>query len=144
MGGPNIKADTKIEYDYVFDSTRRSVYLPVFRNTLPQVFATFDFADPNIQGGKRTASTIAPQALLLMNQPFVINQMRLAADRLLADETIEPEERVDYCYLQVLGREPSPRERMLAERFLGPTPTKQDFSLFYQTLIQSLDFRYAK
>lgn len=144
MGGPNIKADTKIEYDYVFDSPRRSVYLPVFRNTLPQVFATFDFADPNIQGGKRTASTIAPQALLLMNQPFVINQMRLAAERLLADETIEPEERVDYCYLQVLGREPSPRERMLAERFLGPTPTKQDFSLFYQTLIQSLDFRYAK
>lgn len=144
LGGPNIKPNTKIEYDYVFDSTRRSVYLPVFRNTLPQVFATFDFADPNIQGGKRTASTIAPQALLLMNQPFVIDQTRLAAERLLSDKSIEPDQRILYCYLQVLGRKPSTREQTLAENFLGASPTKLDLSLFYQTLIQSLDFRYAK
>ena len=32
VGGPNITAGTKSEYGYEFKSTRRSVYLPVFRN----------------------------------------------------------------------------------------------------------------
>ena len=50
-GGANMKEGTKIEYGYQFTSTRRSVYLPVFRNTLPQLFEVFDFADPNIQVG---------------------------------------------------------------------------------------------
>lgn len=144
MGGANIKDGTKIEYDYVFDSTRRSVYLPVFRNTLPEIFATFDFADPNIQGGKRTTSTIAPQALLLMNNRDVVQQTRQAAARLLADNDISPEMRIDQAYLQVLGRKPTDRERYLAEDFLGPVDDAGRWSLLYQTLFQSLDFRYVR
>ena len=50
---------------------------------LPQIFEVFDFADPNIQRGSRTSSTIAPQALLLMNHPMVIEQTNSAAKRLI-------------------------------------------------------------
>ena len=144
LGGANIKPDTKIEYDYVFDSTRRSVYLPVFRNTLPPIFATFDFADPNIQGGKRTTSTIAPQALLLMNHPFVIEQSRRAAKKMLDDQAIETAGRIDHCYRQVLAREPSEAERQLAVSFLGEANDEARWALLYQTLFQSLDFRYIQ
>ena len=144
IGGANIKEGTKIEYDYVFDSSRRSVYLPVFRNTLPEIFAAFDFADPNIQGGKRTTSTIAPQALLLMNQPFVIKQTKQAATRLLSEDTKELDARIEHCYQQVLGRLPSNNERQLAVRFVAEDRDGDRWSLLYQTLFQSLDFRYVK
>ncbi len=149
MGGSNIKSGTKIEYDYVFDSRRRSVYLPVFRNTLPQLFATFDFADPNIQGGRRTSSTIAPQALLLMNDPFVIEQTRSASQSLLeCDEINEAlpsmlDRRIEHCYLQVIGRLPSENERELAAQFLVDDQNGDRYALLYQTLFQSLKFRYV-
>ena len=145
IGGPNIKNGTKIEYEYVFDSNRRSVYLPVFRNTLPQLFAAFDFADPNIQGGKRTISTIAPQALLLMNSPFVVEQTREAAERLLTDNKSDTMSKIERAYLQVLGRQPAEREFELAIHFIGDAGTDVErWSLLYQTLFQSLDFRYAR
>jgi hypothetical protein len=162
VGGPNIKPGTTIEYDYDFDSLRRSVYLPVFRNTLPPILGAFDFADPNIQGGKRTTSTIAPQALLLMNHPLVIQQTRAAARQLLRQTAGEEDDtRIDRAYWQVVGRPPSARERQLVQDFLHrgmpaetsdshPPPSSDDFdramrlwSLLYQTLLQSVDFRFV-
>ncbi len=104
FGGPTIKPGTTIEYGYQFDTLRRSVYLPVFRNTLPQIFEVFDFADPNIQRGQRNASTIASQALWMMNHPSVGKQSQQAAARLLEMPHATDEHRIDYAYMQVLGR----------------------------------------
>jgi len=56
----------------VRDRKRRSgLLLPVFPPTTAGDFEVFDFADPNIQRGSRTTSTIASQALLMMNHPMV-------------------------------------------------------------------------
>ena len=44
----------------------------MFRNALPEIFEVFDFADPSMVTGRRNVSTVAPQALFLMNHPFVI------------------------------------------------------------------------
>ena len=54
---------------------RRSVYAPVFRNALPEIFEAFDFADPSSVVGKRNASTVAPQALFVLNHPFPRQQV---------------------------------------------------------------------
>ncbi len=142
VGGSNIKSGTKSEYGYQFESTRRSVYLPVFRNALPEIFETFDFADPNIQNGRRTSSTIAPQALLLLNNPFVINSAEAAAKTLLKRSELTTQERIDMAYLQVLGRKPTARELDLTRKFIGPEDELNRWQMFYQTLFQSLDFRY--
>ena len=147
QGGANIKPGTKIEYNYAFDSTRRSIYVPVFRNTLPSLFATFDFADPNIQVGKRMSSTIAPQALLLMNDPFVLEQFKAAGLHMSKQEN-DVETRVNLCFRQVLSRRPSDSELRMALAFLNDDLKKegepQRWALLYQTLFQSVDFRYAK
>ena len=144
IGGPNIAKGTKSEYGYEFNSTRRSVYLPVFRNELPQIFAAFDFADPNTQIGSRTSSTTAPQALLLMNHPLVMNQSAAAAERLLSREELTSLQRIHRVYEQVLGRLPNEREADLAARFVGDSSSADRWGLFYQTLFQSLDFRYLQ
>ncbi|MBJ44415.1 MAG: hypothetical protein CMJ80_14275 [Planctomycetaceae bacterium] len=146
IGGTHIKPGTKIEYGYTFDSTRRSIYLPVFRNTLPEIFAVFDFSDPNIQNGRRTQSTIAPQSLLLMNHPFVIVQSRLAAERAAAvthDGTArQREQRIERAFRETLGRRPTPQEAVHAANFLNDSDDLHRWGLLYQTLVQSIDFRY--
>ena len=50
---------------------RRSVYLPVIRSGLYDVFQAFDFADPSASNGKRIPTTVAPQALFMMNDQVV-------------------------------------------------------------------------
>lgn len=142
-GGPDIEPGTKSEYGYEFGgSTRRSVYLPVFRNNLPEIFEVFDFADPNTAAGSRGDSTIAPQALLLMNNPFVIERSRVAAQRLL-DGDLEDAARIRHVYLSVLGRQPTAGQVAAARQFLesGGSSTER-WAMLYQTLFQSLDFRY--
>jgi hypothetical protein len=145
-GGAHIKPGTKSEYGYQFVSTRRSVYLPVFRNTLPEIFEVFDFADPNIQRGQRTSSTIASQALLMMNHPLVIEQSQRAAENLLARSESSDVERIGQAYLEVLGREPSEKESAVALELAGragenePDPVR--WSMLYQVLFQCLEFRY--
>ncbi len=155
-GGSNIQPGTKSEYGYVFQSKRRSVYVPVFRNTLPELFEVFDFADPNIQSGRRTTSTIASQALLMMNHPFVIEQSRSAANRLVGRMN-EPDQetgrgqwdtpsRVRQAYRQVLGRDPGSKEMAIAVDFIESASEDDDrlasWAMLYQTLFQSIDFRY--
>jgi hypothetical protein len=145
-GGPNIKPGTKTEYGYQFSSTRRSVYVPVFRNTLPEIFEVFDFADPNIQRGQRTSSTVASQALLLMNHPLVIEQSQHAASRLSEEPLLDTEARVRYAYFQVLGRPPNEQEYLVAVDLVDPKGDNgfqlKRWAMLYQVLFQCIDFRY--
>jgi hypothetical protein len=98
-------------------STRRSVYLPVVRNDLPPAFEVFDFADPDVATGKRDATTVATQALYLMNSPFARENALFAAKRLLTLPTDEA--RLADLYRRAFCREPGEREVSAAKRYLA-------------------------
>ncbi len=145
MGGSTIKKGTSSEYGYQFEGRRRSVYVPVFRNRLPEIFEVFDFADPNIQGGSRMASNVASQALLLMNQPFVMEQAVDAAKRLVGQHSGEPHEMLRRAYREVLGREPLEQERQVMMDLLAvdnPQEIHSQWAMIYRLLFQCIDFRY--
>ena len=150
LGGDTVRADTKSEYGYEFDVGRRAVYLPVFRNQLPDLFTAFDFPDPNLSTGKRNVSTLSTQALLLMNSPFVADQARLAAQRLLADETIDNNARLNLLYHRALGRQPTAEEAEIAQSFLASDDdidgklSLDRWTSLCQAVIASLDFRYVE
>ena len=55
---------------------RRTLYGFIDRLNLPGLYRTFDFPDPNTTSPRRDQTTIAPQALFLMNHPFVIDAAR--------------------------------------------------------------------
>ncbi len=99
-------------------STRRSVYLPVVRNDLPQLFEVFDFADPDVTTGKRDATTVPTQALYLMNSPFALDNARHAAKYLLALKA-DDAGRVTDLYRRALGRAPDEKETQAALKFLA-------------------------
>jgi hypothetical protein len=141
VGGPTVKSGTKAERDYVFDDVRRSIYTPVFRNRLLELFEAFDFADPNLVLGKRNVSTVATQALYLMNSPFVLAQAHFAAQHATADTD---EACLDAAYRTALGRLPTPRERELALAYLHTTPDRAaGWERLYQVLFACVDFRYV-
>lgn len=144
MGGATIKPNTNADYNYKHDETRRSVYMPVLRNSLPDLFEAFDFADPSMVVGKRNTSTVPPQALYLMNHPFVVEQAQLAAKRLSA-EAGDDTAKIERAYRSAMGRMPTSGEREVALRFVTQATNANREELwgqFYQALFASLDFRY--
>ncbi|MFO0965128.1 MAG: DUF1553 domain-containing protein [Gemmataceae bacterium] len=92
-----------------YDSLRRSLYLPVIRNNVYDVFQLFDFPDPAVSTGDRATTTVAPQALFLMNSDWV-GQLcdHLAADLLKTDG--DDAGRVRALYLRAYGRAPNEKE----------------------------------
>jgi hypothetical protein len=144
MGGPGFRADLPADYDYEDGQTRRSVYLPVFRNALPELFEVFDFADPSMVVGRRNQSTVAPQALFLMNHPFVLDQARRAARRLLAVPDHDDPACAVRAYRWTLGRAPTVAERELAVQFVAGAsglPSEEAWAMVIQALFSSADFR---
>src|SRR5262249_31745509 len=75
-GGPTFPTNLPADYGYKSADTRRSVYLPVFRNAISESLEAFDFADPSVVTGRRNVSTVASQALYLLNHPFPAEQAR--------------------------------------------------------------------
>ncbi len=148
MGGPGFKSDLAADYGYKHAQVRRSVYMPVFRNALPELFEVFDFADPSICTGRRNTSTVAPQALFLMNNSFVIEQAQRTAHRLLEDKQLGDTDRIARAFRLTLGRAPSVGERAIAVEFLRSAGSDvkarmECWGQFVQMLFASIDFRYV-
>src|SRR5207237_3941663 len=119
---PTYPASLSADYGFKASGALRSVYLPVFRNALAEIFDVFDFADASVTTGRRNASTVAPQALFLMNNPFVLEQARHASKRLLAEKHDGDRARLVRAWRLALGRAPSEGEAAGALRHLGASP----------------------
>jgi hypothetical protein len=93
-----------------YASARRSLYLPVIRNAMYDVFSIFDYADASAPLEQRGQSTVAHQALFFLNSPLVRGESRALAARLLAEPGDEAA-RIDRAYDEVFGRPAQPDER---------------------------------
>jgi hypothetical protein len=96
---------------------RRSIYLNVRRNFLNPMFLAFDYPVPFNTMGRRTVSTVPAQALVLMNNPFVLQQAARWAQREL-EAGGSPSERVQRMYQAALARPATPAEAADAVRFV--------------------------
>jgi hypothetical protein len=134
------------------DSNHRSVYVPVLRGVIPGMFEVFDFAEPSDVRGRRDITTVATQALFMMNSPFVTEQAERAAERLLAEDHQADRRRVEKAYSQALGRYPSDAEARRALRYISnpesqsgsksKPATRDAWARFYHALFASAEFRY--
>jgi hypothetical protein len=102
----------------IYDVKRRSIYLPVIRSGLYDVFQAFDFADPSASNGKRIPTTVAPQALFMMNDRLVLRCAEAMARRLLDRPGPDDAGRVRRAYLLAYGRPPTDKEVARASDFL--------------------------
>jgi hypothetical protein len=105
----------------------RTIYLPVVRDNIPELFSTFDFPGPTQIKGQRDVTTVAPQALFFMNNPFV----EQTAAR-IAEKTGKNTQAI---YQILLGREPTSEELADAREL--------DVHSLVQALLGTAEFRYV-
>ncbi len=102
---------------------RRTVYAMIDRAALPEVFNTFDFANPDMSTGERVLTTVPQQALFMMNSPFIAEQVRAIHERKDFPKDGADEDRVRFLYQAVYQRPPSAKEIELARVFLNSDPS---------------------
>ena len=97
---------------------RRSIYLEVRRNFLNPFMMAFDAPAPFTAVGRRTDSNLPAQALILLNDPFVINQAGAWARRVLSEPFAQASDRIRAMYISAYGRPPRAPEEKAALEFL--------------------------
>ncbi|MCE9560750.1 MAG: DUF1549 and DUF1553 domain-containing protein [Planctomycetes bacterium] len=134
IGGRSVKVPLEPEvYDLIFTEgepdglwpvtpdatqhTRRSLYLFNKRNVRLPMLEALDQPDTLNSCAFRPVSTFAPQALILMNGPFVQEQGRALAISLVK-ESGDPGKQLEALYRRAVGRSPRAEEKQLAGEFL--------------------------
>ncbi len=106
----NLNAMARSRDPLLYASFRRSVYLPVLRSALYEVFAAFDFANPSTSNGRRSSTMVAPQALFMMNSDLVGTASRHLAQHVLRASLATDRDRVGLVYRIAYSRPPENRE----------------------------------
>jgi mono/diheme cytochrome c family protein len=94
----------------VYQGTKRSIYLPVFRSAVYEMFQAFDFPDPALLNGDRATTTVASQALFMLNSWLMNTTVERMADLLLCDKNAADGDRMQNASLQLFGRPAVPEE----------------------------------
>jgi cytochrome c553 len=91
-------------------SPRRSLYVQTARWDRGSFALLFDAANPDQSTEKRMATTVAPQALFLLNDEFVRNQAKHLSERLLREVPDDETARLSHAYRLLFARSPSVEE----------------------------------
>ena len=139
--------NTKEKWPVTTDVTehrRRSIYFYVKRSFRYPLFETFDMPDRTSSCGRRIPTTVAPQALTMINGPQPIELAASLADRLLKDAKPDRAlaDRVEAAYRLTLGRAPSKEEMEHSLKFLG-SGDKQSLVEFCLGLFNTNEFAYV-
>ena len=86
------------------DASRRTVYAYLKRTLVVPFLETLDFCDTTQSAARRDITTVAPQALELLNGEFVNRQSRHFADRLDREAGGELPQQIEHAYRLALGR----------------------------------------
>ncbi|HET6424188.1 MAG TPA: DUF1553 domain-containing protein, partial [Planctomycetaceae bacterium] len=131
-----------------YSSPRRSLYLPVVRNNVYDFFQLLDYPDAAIPTGDRPTTTIAPQALLMMNSPFVAETSEALATRLLQEVPNSDGDRIQHLYARAFGRSASADEvtqaRSLLDDITASAGRVQAWASLCQVVLASNEFIYLQ
>jgi len=97
---------------------RRTLYARVDRRNLADIFKTFDFASPDTTAGQRANTTVAQQALFMLNNKMLSDAAHNVVTR--REFLMMPNDaaRVTRLYQLVYQRDPEPLELKLGLRFI--------------------------
>jgi len=122
------------------ETWRRSVYVFNKRSIRYPMFEAFDQPDMAAHCAERVSSTVAPQALLLMNNAEVLLQAKYFAQRLATEAGAATGDRVERAFELALARPPTTSERARAVQFIEGSPT--GLVDFCQTVLNLNEFIY--
>jgi len=126
---------------------RRTLYLTVRRNFVTPFVNVFDFPDQGESVGRRNETTVAPQALSLLNGAFVRQQARLWGNRMAARPGSQ-RTRLTLMFRTALARRPTGLEVDDLARLLdepnGASATPADWADVAHVLFNLSEFLYVR
>jgi Protein of unknown function (DUF1553) len=137
IGGSPMLNLTSTEY-------RRTIYGFVDRLNLPGIFRTFDFPDPSTTSPRRDQTTVAPQALFLMNHPFMVEISRSILARPDVATLRDTKTKVERLFRLLYGRAPGQAEFTVIREFLRePATDARRWQSFVQGLLMTNEFVFV-
>lgn len=95
---------------------RRSVYIKNNLMEAPKFLGVFNFPGGKVAQGRRDVTNVPAQALALLNDPFVLQQAELWAQRLLTRSSDSIATRLDAMFQSALNRSPTAEEQVRFEQ----------------------------
>lgn len=148
MGGPGFQlyrytVDNVATYypitDFGPETYRRSVYHQHARSVKAEMLGQFDCPDSALAAPKRVSTTTPLQALSLLNNPFMLDQARLLAERSERDAGPSPDARLHRLWRLAFGRAPEPAEAERAAAFAD----ENGWPLLTRALFNANEFVYV-
>jgi len=99
------------------DKYRRSIYLQSKRGLPLSLLETFDLPTMNPNCDTRRCSTVAPQALLFLNEQSIIRFAERTAERLWS-EAPESDARIHHLFLKLFSKPPTETEQAACREYL--------------------------
>jgi hypothetical protein len=118
---------------------RRSIYRTWARGGRNPLLDTFDCPDPSTTAPSRGVTNTPLQALVLLNNSFVLRMSDAFAERLIAEAGAEPTAQVRRAYEIALGRPASEEEAQRASAFVR----QHNLPAFCRVLFNANEFLYA-
>jgi mono/diheme cytochrome c family protein len=122
---------------------RRSIYLFTKRSLPTPLLDTFDAPNPIGSCGRRNQSTVATQALALLNDSFVRDIASQLARRVAAEAGDDAADRVQRAFRITLGRPPTSGELERSTKFLATQDKAKALANFCQVLLTLNEFIYV-
>jgi mono/diheme cytochrome c family protein len=117
----------------------RSLFLVQKRNTRVPLLESFDLPDNSTMCARREVSTIAPQALMLLNSSLSAEASLAFAQRVKRDAGQDPSRQVQRAFEIALQREPDPTESAACEQLL----VKRSLAELCRALVNLNEFVYV-
>ncbi len=122
------------------EDRHRSVYLPIVRSHVYDLFTLLDFPNPTTPTGNRDSTTVATQALLMLNNPFLLEK---AAQ--LAQSVRTHDDPLDDLHLRLFAEPVDDEQRKWSEDFLHKAGGGEAaWAMLCHTLLISNRFLYVR
>jgi hypothetical protein len=122
--------------------SRRSIYGFIDRMDVSPLLTTFDFPNPIASSPQRESTTVPPQALYFMNNPFVADAATRLAKRLV-HSSADSKSRIARAYGVLFGREPTDGELASAQEFIGAEADEATLSVYLHGLLMTNEFTFV-
>lgn len=131
---------------------RRSIYIAVRRNFLSPFMLTFDTPVPFSTMGRRNVSNVPAQALIMLNDPFVIERARAWAQKALLTHADSQQQRILWMYETAYARKPTANEVSIALNYVSNQALQRGVAIndldvwsdFAHALINLKEFIYLR
>jgi hypothetical protein len=127
MGGPSVYPELPPGMQVPYDGwhvtpnraerNRRSIYVVVRRNTRYPMFELFDMPDTHEPCARRSVTTSAPQALMMLNSDLTLDWARNFAARVIDVAGGDRVEQIRQAYRMAFARSPEPDDLAMARAF---------------------------